>query len=170
MPRFRNMTSGPKGIRDKAGVLHMVEAGQVSDNLQPMKGDPNEEWFGDPDDTLEDRGADIASRISEQDQEAIRAQFEQLRDNYEAQLSEARGSLSEVEDERDELRTEIEQLKAQLAEATRSDAGDGSNERPALSGKNKPELLEIAEAEGVTVEDGATNAQIIEAIEAKRGQ
>lgn len=39
---------------------------------------------------------------------------------------------------------------------------------PTLSGKTKAELLEIASGEGALVEDGATNAEIIEAIEAKR--
>lgn len=46
--------------------------------------------------------------------------------------------------------------------------GSTADEPPALTGKNKAQLLEIAAAEGVTVADGATNAQIIEAIEAKR--
>lgn len=43
-----------------------------------------------------------------------------------------------------------------------------SDHRAPLSGKNKAELLEIAAAEGAVVEDGATNAQIVEAIEAQR--
>jgi hypothetical protein len=47
------------------------------------------------------------------------------------------------------------------------DAGDGT-ELPSLSGKTKAELLDIAGAEGVTVKDGATNAEITAAIEANR--
>lgn len=39
---------------------------------------------------------------------------------------------------------------------------------PSLSGKTKAELLAIAAHEGVDVEEGATNADIIAAIEAKR--
>ena len=46
--------------------------------------------------------------------------------------------------------------------------GSVPNEPPSLTGKNKAELLEIAEAEGVEIEDGATNAQIVDAIEAQR--
>lgn len=46
--------------------------------------------------------------------------------------------------------------------------GDLPDDPPALTGKNKAELLAIAEAEGVEVEDGATNEQIREAIEAAR--
>lgn len=52
-----------------------------------------------------------------------------------------------------------------------SDGAAGGSEPAepvALSGKNKAQLLEIAKAEGVTVDDGATNAAIVEAIEAKR--
>lgn len=46
--------------------------------------------------------------------------------------------------------------------------GSVAHEPPALTGKNKAELLEIAEAEGVEIEDGAKNADIIAAIELKR--
>ncbi|WP_395326928.1 hypothetical protein WBP06_09445 [Novosphingobium sp. BL-8H] len=38
----------------------------------------------------------------------------------------------------------------------------------ALTGKNKAELLAIAKAENVTVEDNATNADIVSAIELAR--
>jgi len=38
----------------------------------------------------------------------------------------------------------------------------------ALSGKNKAQLLEIAADEGVEIEDGATNADIVSAIELAR--
>lgn len=39
---------------------------------------------------------------------------------------------------------------------------------PSLAGKNKAQLLEIAGAEGAKADDGMTNAQIVQAIEAKR--
>jgi hypothetical protein len=39
---------------------------------------------------------------------------------------------------------------------------------PSLSGKTKAELLDIADDEGADVEDGATNPEIIEAIDSKR--
>ncbi|MEG3086175.1 hypothetical protein [Sphingomonas sp. PB4P5] len=38
----------------------------------------------------------------------------------------------------------------------------------ALTGKNKAELLDIAKAENVTIEEGATNADIVSAIELAR--
>jgi hypothetical protein len=41
---------------------------------------------------------------------------------------------------------------------------------PGLTGKNKADLLAIAEAEGVEVADDATNAQIVKAIEDKRAE
>jgi hypothetical protein len=48
------------------------------------------------------------------------------------------------------------------------DGADVPSGPPSLSGKNKAQLLEIAAAEDVEVADDATNAQIVEAIEAKR--
>lgn len=46
--------------------------------------------------------------------------------------------------------------------------GSEPHEPPALKGLNKKQLLKIAEAEGVEIEDGATNPAITAAIEAKR--
>lgn len=46
--------------------------------------------------------------------------------------------------------------------------GSEPNDPPALSGKNKAELLEIAAAEGVEIEEGAKNADIVSAIELAR--
>ena len=46
--------------------------------------------------------------------------------------------------------------------------GSKPAEPVSLTGKNKAELLEIAKAEGVTVEEGATNADIASAIELAR--
>lgn len=46
--------------------------------------------------------------------------------------------------------------------------GSKSADPVALSGKNKAELLDIAKAEGVEIEDGATNDDIKAAIELAR--
>lgn len=46
--------------------------------------------------------------------------------------------------------------------------GSFADEPPALTGKNKAELLEIAAAEGVDVSDEMTKAEIVEAIELGR--
>ena len=46
--------------------------------------------------------------------------------------------------------------------------GSEPHDPPALTGKNKAALLAIAEAEGVATEEGATNPQIVAAIEAAR--
>jgi hypothetical protein len=48
-----------------------------------------------------------------------------------------------------------------------TEVGD-EEELPSLHGKNKAQLIEIAKDEDVDLADDATNAQIIEAIEAKR--
>ena len=47
---------------------------------------------------------------------------------------------------------------------------DSENSGKALSRMNKAELLEAAQAAGVTVPDDATNAQIVELIKAATGQ
>jgi hypothetical protein len=73
--------------------------------------------------------------------------------------------------ERERHRAEIDPLAINLdapdsgADGTGGGAGQS---RPALAGMNKETLLKTAAAEGVTVADGATNAQIAEAIEAHR--
>lgn len=46
--------------------------------------------------------------------------------------------------------------------------GSLENEPPVLKGKNKAQLLAIAAEEGADVEDGATKADIVAAIELKR--
>lgn len=67
------------------------------------------------------------------------------------------------------LETENADLKAQLAARVSVAAGDPEpQDLPALTGKTKAELLDIAAAEGATVEAGSTNADIITAIELKR--
>ncbi|AJA07453.1 hypothetical protein SKP52_02590 [Sphingopyxis fribergensis] len=66
--------------------------------------------------------------------------------------------------------TEIEVAKAPAGWAGRYDVISDSPKEGAvaLTNKNKAELLEIAAAEGVTVEDGATNDDIKAAIELAR--
>lgn len=58
------------------------------------------------------------------------------------------------------------------AEIIGKGTGEGSTfltgSLPSLAGKNKAELLEIAEAESVQIEDGATNDDIKSAIELAR--
>lgn len=53
-------------------------------------------------------------------------------------------------------------------EITGGPAAGPSDDLPALSGKNKAELLQIAKDEGAEVEDGATNEDIRSAIELHR--
>jgi hypothetical protein len=62
-------------------------------------------------------------------------------------------------------------VKAKPADVIETDGSDLpqlANDPPALAGKNKAHLLEIAAAEGVTIEEGATNADIVAAIELGR--
>jgi len=113
---------------------------------------------GDDDD--EDVIAELRERIAELEREN-------------AEIATLRTRVTELETERDELLAELEEADKQIAELTppENEGGDSApQDPPALTGKNKADLLAIAEAEGVTVADGATNAQIVEAIEAKRAE
>lgn len=65
--------------------------------------------------------------------------------------------------------TESEALRARVAELEAQLAGkDSGSKLPGLTGKSKAELLDIAKAEGVEIEDGATNNDIVAAIELHR--
>jgi hypothetical protein len=76
------------------------------------------------------------------------------------------GDTPEATDRIAVLEAENADLKARVAELE-----GGTTDAPvSLAGKNKAQLLDIATAEGVDVADDATNAQIVEAIEAKRAE
>lgn len=47
-------------------------------------------------------------------------------------------------------------------------AGEAKKELPGLTNRSKAKLLKIADAEGVAIEEGATNPEIVDAIEAAR--
>ncbi|MBB4859636.1 hypothetical protein HNO88_002965 [Novosphingobium chloroacetimidivorans] len=118
---------------------------------------------------------ELRNRVAELDEEcdtlvAERDAALKERDELQRQLDEARQATT--------IQGTVEQGGAPLSAGTQIGGfdhdGDGTAggsrpyDPPALTGKNKAELLAIAEAEGVTIEDGATNAAIIEAIEAAR--
>jgi len=63
--------------------------------------------------------------------------------------------------------SELQALRARVAELEAAAAGKGER-KPALTNRSKADLLDIAKNEGVDIADDATNAQIVEAIEAKR--
>jgi len=64
---------------------------------------------------------------------------------------------------------DVEALRARVAELEAQLAGkDSGSKLPGLTGKSKAELLDIAKAEGVDIEDGATNNDIVAAIELHR--
>lgn len=60
------------------------------------------------------------------------------------------------------------ELKAATATNWFEIDGDEDGKPVSLTGKTKAQLLEIAAAESVTVEEGATNADIVSAIELAR--
>lgn len=68
------------------------------------------------------------------------------------------------------LDTTVEGLRVMIGIDAGADHRRVEPEQPSLSGKTKAELLAIAAAEDVVTEDGATNAEIIDAIATKRRQ
>lgn len=62
----------------------------------------------------------------------------------------------------------VDALREKLGLSVQGEPLIDAAELPSLSGKNKTELLAIAADEGAEVSEGATNAEIVEAIEARR--
>jgi hypothetical protein len=84
----------------------------------------------------------------------------------------AAGSVAEANAPTGETTTEVIEEQPERAFDHDGDGEAGGSkpaEPPSLSGKNKAELQKIATAEGVTFDEGMTNAQLTEAIAAKRG-
>lgn len=78
-------------------------------------------------------------------------------------------SVEEVHDET--LDSEVVALDNHNPDPLDHDGRPGGSlpaDPPSLTGKNKTQLLEIAEAEGVEIEEGSTNADIMSAIELAR--
>lgn len=127
MSQFRNHSAGARGVYDAEGKLHMVEAGQLTPDVKLAKGEPNKEWFGDPDQSLAERGEELAGRISKEDQELIEGRFDDLRKNFDAQLKDANERADAAEEERDDLKKEVEALTAKVAELEEAGEGSGSD-------------------------------------------
>lgn len=77
----------------------------------------------------------------------------------------AEGALAKARGENADL---LAKLKAFDADGNGQPGGSKTVNPPALSGKSKADLLEIAKAENVVIEEGATNDDIKSAIELAR--
>lgn len=104
--------------------------------------------------------------------EKAEAEFER---REKAHADEMRGLVARAEKAEADLQHAKEQIEALTAKLKAFDQdGDGSTggrapqDPPSLSGKNKAELIDIAKAECVEIEEGATNADIVSAIELAR--
>lgn len=97
--------------------------------------------------------------VSEHDEDGEIVEHGEI-DLADAEALVERGGAEWVEDEADPLDHDHNGEKG----------GSLSHDPPSLTGKNKAQLLEIAAAEGVAASEDMTNAQIVEAIEAKRAE
>ncbi len=108
--------------------------------------------------------------------EEVRAEAQKFIDKLRGEHAEDLKALTErAEKAEGDLATANEQLAALTAKLAAFDrdgngnpGGSKTDDLPGLTGKNKAELLEIAKAENVEVEEGATNADIVSAIELAR--
>jgi len=171
MTKVMNISNGPRGIRLASGLLAMLGAGQVADDLDLAAGEQegDSDWFLFDDDIAANehrQPVDETAQVANDDAlAALRADFDtafalehDLRVKAEADLDEARDLIVE--------------LKGKLAAFDRDgDGNPGDSEKqdlPALFGKKKEELLKIAADEGVTIDEGTAYAAIMAAIKAKR--
>ncbi|MES2289273.1 MAG: hypothetical protein V4530_05995 [Pseudomonadota bacterium] len=139
MKTFTNYQAGPRGINLKGGGTHWIEPG-ASVDLDPK--------------TIEGAVPDLGTEAD--------AKSDGTSEKW----------IAELEAENARLTARVTELEAKV-EALDHDGngkagGSNPNDRPALAGKNKAELIHIAKDEGVEHADDATNAQIVEAIQAKR--
>jgi hypothetical protein len=85
-----------------------------------------------------------------------------------ALVARAEKAEGQVQHLREQLDVANEKLKAFDRDGDGNPGGGAAQDKPGLTGKNKAELTEIAKAEGVEIEDGATNDDIRSAIELAR--
>ncbi|MFK4871658.1 hypothetical protein [Novosphingobium sp. ZW T3_23] len=82
---------------------------------------------------------------------------------------EVKGKLPDFGKPSDQAEKDADEVIALRARIAELEAQVGGGKRPSgLAGKSKAELLDIAKAEGVTIEDNATNEDIKSAIELAR--
>lgn len=141
MAKYTNTAPGARGIRMKDGSTVYVDAGAVLD----VDGD------------VEDIHPDI---VKGDKPDAVQRQADDA------------STIAELRVENDDLRAEIADLTAKLAsldgDGDGKPGGSQAQTPPALTGKSKGELLDIAKAEGVDATDEMTIPQITDAIKAKR--
>jgi len=171
--KITNISEGPRGFHTAAGSVTLEKGqtweGDLTDAERQAAQDTEYFAFGDA-------AAKKAAKAESEDPvgvarrevgEKAQTYIDNLKVEHADALSIANARADDAEAALAEAKAEIEELKADLAEATKpADKPD----LPSLTGKNKAELLTIAKDEGAQVPDDATNAQIVEAIEAKRGR
>lgn len=137
--KLTNYQAGPRGINMRGGTTVWIEPGETAEiDKAQVEGD------------MPDLG-------KKPDQDAEQAQADRV---------------AALTVENDHLRAEIADLTAKLAsldgDGDGKPGGSQAQTPPALTGKSKGELLDIAKAEGVDATDEMTIPQITDAIKAKR--
>ncbi len=165
MTKVTNETGGPRAVHTAAGEVFFAK-GETKDVTFAPGGITAARMIGlDVDgeegevetDTLNiDEALEAARR---EVAEAAQAEMDRRQDAFTSELETANERAEAAEKDLEAARIEIAALKA---------AASSKPDLPGLAGKNKAELIEIAKAEGVEIEDGATNDDIKSAIELHR--
>lgn len=139
----------------------------VEGKEQPESDEPT-----DSSDLVERQSAELEQRAADLDQrEAQLAQREADVERREADVTERERVVEQRESELANTGTTQEPSGDVTAGAASTGTDDTDvDELPSLGGLNKAELKEVAANEGVEIDDGDTNAQIAQKIEAKRAE
>lgn len=164
MTKVTNETGGPRAVHTIGGEVYFAK-GETKDVEFAPGGITAARMIGldvdgdEPDaDTAPAVDMDKALEAARTEAaQAAQRQLDEQRDSYVEKLKAAEDRADAAEKALAEANEEIAALKA----AAKPD-------RPGLTGKSKAELLAIAKAEGVEIEDGATNDDIKSAIELHR--
>lgn len=156
MEKFTNNAPGARGVRMKDGTTTFIDAGATVDLEESQIEHVHEDI------AKGDRAAKVQADKFASGQGVDMAEVETLKAAHARELNITTARAEKAEADLAEALDKIASLEADLAEVTKP------TDLPGLTGKNKAELLAIAKDEGAQVAEDATNAQIVEAIEAKR--
>lgn len=173
MKKLTNYTPGPRGVTMKDGEVLWIKPGAFIE-VDPADVATTPDLGDKPkvDQAAEDELATLVEAARREVGEAAQAEMDRRETAYAVDRSAATDRADRAEEALEAAQTEIADLREKLAavdaDGNGAPAGSRAANPPALSNKSKAELIEIAKAEGVEVEDGATNEDIKSAIELHR--
>jgi len=178
MTEVTNKTDGPRAVHTIAGEVYFGKGETKNVEFAPggitaarMIGLDVDGEEPDADAPATDISAALESARREV-AEAAQAEMDRRDTKNAERLAAANDRADKAEQAYADALIVIDELKVKLAALDLDGDGNPGGSRqslpPSLSNKTKAELIEIAKAEGVEIEDGATNDDIKSAIELHR--